>query len=226
MTAWIARARLRRDAPARALAPLLLPSRPGEREGAAHRLLWTLFGADPDATRDFLWREQDGRFVILSAREPVDAHDLFELDHKPYAPALAAGMRLRFALRANPVVQRQVAGHAPKARARRHDVVMDALSALPREERNAARDEAATRAGRAWLERLGARHGFTVGACAALGYDRISLPRRGGAPAILGVLDLEGELEVTDPAALLAQLPQGFGRGRAFGCGLLLLRRA
>ncbi|WP_243641924.1 type I-E CRISPR-associated protein Cas6/Cse3/CasE [Rhodovulum steppense] len=41
-----------------------------------------------------------------------------------------------------------------------------------------------------------------------------------------GILDLEGRIEVTDPEALLARLARGFGRAKAFGCGLMLIRRA
>ncbi|MGX7703228.1 type I-E CRISPR-associated protein Cas6/Cse3/CasE [Methylobacterium sp. Gmos1] len=37
--------------------------------------------------------------------------------------------------------------------------------------------------------------------------------------------DLEGEIVVEDPAKFLAQLPRGFGRAKAFGCGLMLIRR-
>lgn len=54
----------------------------------------------------------------------------------------------------------------------------------------------------------------------------------------LSVLDLEGILVVTDPAAFLdkvalklgtasdAAAQAGFGRAKAFGCGLMLLKRA
>ena len=49
----------------------------------------------------------------------------------------------------------------------------------------------------------------------------------GGARAIkLGLLDLSGTLRVSDPATFAARLGQGFGRARAFGCGLMLIRRA
>jgi CRISPR system Cascade subunit CasE len=61
-----------------------------------------------------------------------------------------------------------------------------------------------------------------------LGYRVMRLERgRGKARDIeLGVLDLEGTLEVCDPQAFVAALGHGFGRGKAFGCGLMLIRRA
>jgi CRISPR system Cascade subunit CasE len=223
MSAWIARLRLRRDAPARALAPLLLPARAGEREGAAHRLIWTLFGEDAEARRDFLWREEgEGRFMVLSARQPVDAHHLFDLDCKPFAPALMIGDKLRFALRANPVVQRP----GPDGRPQRHDLVMDALKSLAPGDRGAAREAATKSVATAWLARQAEQSGFAVETCVPLAYDRVRIPRQGGRPAVFGMLDLEGEVTVTAPETLQAKLLQGFGRARAFGCGLMLIRRA
>ena len=60
-------------------------------------------------------------------------------------------------------------------------------------------------------------------------YSAVSLPRQKGrreAYAKFGILDLSGTLRVNDPAAFIARLGTGFGRARAFGCGLMLIRRA
>jgi CRISPR system Cascade subunit CasE len=51
------------------------------------------------------------------------------------------------------------------------------------------------------------------------------LDRRNAAMRI-GVLDLEGVLVVSDPARLCHCLAHGFGRAKAFGCGLMMIRRA
>ncbi|MBX6741041.1 MAG: type I-E CRISPR-associated protein Cas6/Cse3/CasE [Acetobacteraceae bacterium] len=222
---WLSRARLCRDASVTALARLLVPEDAGERAAASHRLVWALFADGPERRRDFLWREEaPGRFLILSARPPEDIHRLFKLEMKPFAPALALGDRLGFALRANPVVARPV---APGQRGRRHDVVMDALRDVPPGERAAARPEAVLGAGRAWLARQGLVHGFRLeGEVAVDGYETVSIPRGEGPPARFGVLDFAGVLTVQDPPRFLAALTVGFGRARAFGCGLMLIRRA
>ena len=69
-------------------------------------------------------------------------------------------------------------------------------------------------------------HGFTLlGDIVVDGYDRVAMPRQSGKPAVFGVLDMSGVLEITDPERFLAKLRQGFGRARAFGCGLMLIRR-
>lgn len=41
----------------------------------------------------------------------------------------------------------------------------------------------------------------------------------------LATVDFEGTLEVTDPACLLDALIHGVGPAKAFGCGLMLVRR-
>lgn len=226
MTAlWLTRALLRRDAPLAALAPLLVPEGTAARAATSHRLVWALFADGPERRRDFLWREEaPGRFLALSARPPEDPHGLFDLGCKPFEPNLLAGDRLDFSLRTNPVIARSA---GPGQRGKRHDVVMDALHAVPHGERVAARPDAVLAAGRTWLARQGEACGFTpVGDIAVDGYDRVSISRDAGKPAVFGVLDLQGVLAVDDPPRFLAALCRGFGRARAFGCGLMLIRRA
>lgn len=78
-----------------------------------------------------------------------------------------------------------------------------------------------------WLARRGALHGFDVdpGATRVVAYRRVSLPRGHGRPVVFGQVDYEGALIVREPAAFLAALREGFGRAKAFGCGLMLIAR-
>ena len=227
MTAlWLCRAKLRRDTAAvGSLARLLIPEEGGARTAAAHRLIWALFSDGPQRARDFLWREvQPGEFMALARRPPSPMPDLFVVEHQAFEPVLAPGDRLNFSLRANPVVARAAAFGQ---RGTRHDVVMDALHALPKGERAAARLDAIAQAGRAWLERQGNAHGFQPAEGVAVdGYEPVRIPRDSGRPAQFSQMDFAGRLTVTDPVAFLAALAAGFGRARAFGCGLMLIRRA
>ena len=223
---WLSRLRLRQEAPLSALARLLVPEEPDARVAASHRLVWSLFGDHRDRRRDFLWREErPGHFLTLSSRQPHDEARLFEVECRPFEPVLAPGDRLRFSLRANPVVSRP--GGAGQ-RGKRHDVVMDVLRHVPSgPARAAARPDAILSAGHAWLRRQGEAHGFRPADGVAVdGYDRRRIPRDGARDAVFGVLDLEGVLTVEDPALFLSALAAGFGRARAFGCGLMLIRRA
>jgi len=222
MTLYLSRLRLSRKPSAQALDKILNPPDPGPRLDAHHRLLWAAFTDSPNRRRDFLWREERaGEFLALSARPPAPG-DLFETPQvKDFAPQLVRGDRLAFALRANATRERKNAG--------RVDVVMDALHALPKEARLSERMVLAQREGAAWLARQGEAAGFRLIGAEVGDYSAISLPGRRGPRAgqpQFGILDVTGALEITDPAAFLARLAVGFGRAKAFGCGLMLIRRA
>jgi CRISPR system Cascade subunit CasE len=222
MSLIFSRLRLRQDAALSALAPVLAPDDDNGRADRGHRLLWAVFSDGPDRQRDFLWREEDlGHFLVLSARAPLDPHHLFEVETKPFAPDLAKGDRLRFVLRANAVVTREIDG----VRGKRDDIVMRRLHAVPGPERARRRDEIAREAGLDWLANQGARAGFGVEACEAAAYRTLAIPREGNKPIQLGVLDLEGRIEIEDFAAFLPALTRGFGKAKGFGCGLMLIAR-
>lgn len=218
--AWLTRVSISRSASARALVQLLVPGNASLRVESSHKLLWTLFGDTAGRERDFLWREEgQGRFTLLSERPPQDNHHLFDpFDTKPFEPNLAAGDRLRFLLRANATVRH-------RGDRKRRDVVMDAIHALPKGERAGPRRAAEQDAARRWFDAQGAAHGFGVTDMACLGYDTLSIPRSPG-DLRLGIVELEGRLTVTDPALFGAKLVSGFGRARAFGCGLMLVARS
>ena len=224
MSLYLSRLRLRRNAALSALAPVLAPDDANGRADRGHRLLWAVFSDGPDRERDFLWREENlGRFLVLSARAPLDPHSLFEIETKPFEPELAKGDKLRFVLRANPVVSRKTDG----SRSRRDDIVMHRLHAVPKGfERAQRRDEIAGEAGRDWLKNQGAKAGFAVETCDAAGYHTLAVPREGKKPIQLGVLDLEGRIEIEDFSAFLPALTRGFGKAKGFGCGLMLIARA
>ena len=226
---YLSRARLRRDASVNAIAPLLLgrKGRGGATQQPGHHLMWSLFADGPGRQRDFLWREMEsGLYFILSARRPEDQHGLFELaEPKPFTLALAPGDRLGFALRANPVIRRR---DPEWRRSKKHDIVMDTL-------RHAGGDRADKRLtavreqGFAWLERQGNKSGFEVQPdCVRIdGYEQHRVGRKGSAHAMeFSAIDFEGLLTVRDPAAILRAIARGFGASKAYGCGLMLIRRA
>ena len=227
---YLSRARIKREASVAALAPLLLghAGRGGSTRQPGHHLVWSLFADDPGRQRDFLWRETDsGVFLILSARLPEDRHGLFEIaEPKPFTPVLEPGVRLKFSLRANPVIRRR---DPARRRSVKHDIVMDALRFHPNGERAGHRFAIVQEQGLAWLDRQGTKAGFTIrsGDVAVDGYDQHRISRTGSASSMLySTLDFEGVLTVSDPAPLLPAIAHGFGAAKAYGCGLMLIRRA
>jgi CRISPR system Cascade subunit CasE len=225
---FLSRLTLKRTPSAQALAALLNPADDARRIDAHHRLIWTAFAGDPAAKRDFLWREEgDGRFLVLSHRPP-NTGDLFETpDVKPFEPALRVGDRLAFLLRANATrtVKTDHITQSGKREREHRDVVMELLRPMPKEERAEARMELAQQAAQAWLARVGARSGFTVETVSAQSYRVLEPPGRRTMPRF-GILDLQGVICVDEPGIFLPHLTKGFGRAKAFGCGLMLIRRA
>lgn len=228
---WLSRVRLGSTASVKALLPLLQQDAGPSGHGSVdvdRRLVWSLFADEPDRRRDFLWRRMDdGTFLLLSARRPVDHHGLFEIDEpKAFAPVLEPGDRLRFSLRANPTVRKRNdpgQRHAP-----RHDVVMDALHPLPSGSRVERRIVAIREEGLQWLARQGGKAGFEIreDELQCEGYRRHRIDRGVGKPALsFSSLDFEGVVEVQEPDLLLPAIANGFGPAKAFGCGLMLIRR-
>lgn len=250
---WFTRARLNREAPD--LAPLiarLLPDKADDqRLNATHQLLWTLMpqamqqagkpGRDGGGDRAaFLWREaEEPNCWYLLGPKPREDTSFFTVDTKPYALALGQGDRLSFDLVANATVNRLVEPAKGRNGRKRCDVVMDALKAEERStsgktDRAARRQTVAKAALSAWMAEQGTRNGFAIEAFDLVSYRTVEIDRpttergrsgtRGKAP-LMGVAHMRGLLTVTDAATFAAKVKSGFGRAKAFGCGLMLLRR-
>lgn len=228
MTLYLSRLLIKRDPSVQALKSLLDPEQGGARMSAHHRLIWSAFAGDATATRDFIWRaDGQGRFLVLSHRPPVYTPFFEPAQVKEFAPDLRAGDRLAFALKAN-ATRTQKTGKKTlngKEHKRHIDLVMDALPPKG-EDRAATRMLKAQEVARAWLTRQGAQGGFVVDQAAVEDYSVHRFAKRAGAkPITFGVLDMTGQMRVTDPAALIGAIARGMGRAKAFGCGLMLIRR-
>jgi CRISPR system Cascade subunit CasE len=226
MNGYFSRVQLRR----RSLMPvsdrewLARHSRDGKAE-LDHALLWTLFPGDGQA-RDFVFRREQPEsrgsrtgpsYLLVSARRPVD-NGFFSVECKSYAPQLAAGERICFDLRANPVLSRKQDG-----KARRHDVLMDAKKQTTEP---AQRKEKMDRAALEWLVGRAPQWGLTpdVETIRMDGYSQMTLPRK-GRTAGFSVLDYRGLATVADADLLRNALMTGVGHARSYGCGLLLVKR-
>lgn len=188
---------------------------------AIHQWLWQLFPERQQ--RDFLFRQesmQEGiRCYILSAASP-DKHNLLQVVTKEFNPQILSGHQLGFSLRVNPVITRN---------GKRSDVLMDAKF-------HAANDLASDdvwqvqqQAAMDWLTRQGNTKGFELNPENILvtGYQqhRLSKPK-GNSSIRFSSVDMQGVLSVTEPDAFLLAIANGFGKSKALGCGLMLLKRA
>lgn len=251
---FLTRARLRREPDVATLQRVLLPDDGDRRREVSHHLVWSLFAGAADATRDFLFRETTrpgGRptFLILSARAPRPDARLFEIETKPFAPVLRPGDRLAFELHANPTIQ---AAHPKTGVKGRYDVMTMAVMRLPEHASKPEKARAMEDAARRWLGRQALEHGFRIverfdpdsaagdetppgfvrASCdvddeplvlAASSFQSAAVPGKRGVR--LGLIDYAGVLTVSHPDLFLAAMAKGLGRAKAYGCGLMLIRR-
>jgi CRISPR system Cascade subunit CasE len=206
------------------LAKVLLSGTQGDR---SHGLVWSLFSRSDEPSRDFLFREiEPGSYMIVSNRAPEDLHGLWKVKSQQFEPALRIGDRLGFVLRANPAMSVPQPG---KKRGLRVDAIMHAKSKLSKTERTEFNEGDAQRVALDWLIKRATAIGveFDTDSCTATGYRQVQIPRqRPEKPIEFSEIDYDGVLTVTDPGKLGAALAAGIGRAKAYGCGLMLIRRA
>lgn len=182
------------------------------RADGAHTLIWSLFEHREKGDRSFLYREESPcSFLIVSQDCPTDNTGVWQLESKPYAPELGEGERLAFILRCNPArTYKSAAG------TRRTDAVIHAAKAGQTDRLTALNDWLAPR-----LEQVGAE----LLSLEELGWQVRRLSHGAGNRHNVGVADLSGTLSVRMPDSFTQTLFTGFGKAKAYGCGLLLVRR-
>jgi CRISPR system Cascade subunit CasE len=188
-----------------------------------HRQLWRLFPGEERETRDsgeqdrqgFLFRvEEQGtgrpaRLLVQSRRAPVRTDGLLLLGSREIQPAPSTGQRLAFVLTANPVKTITDAERAAKPGKQSEKCRVP----LIKEE-----DQ------RDWLARKFSS-AATLESVAILPHAPLYF-RKGKRAGKLVACTFDGFLRVDDPERLAGLLKNGVGPAKAFGCGLLLVRRA
>jgi CRISPR system Cascade subunit CasE len=200
-----------------------------------HQALWRLFDSDHDAERDFLYRQtqEHGRvnYYVLSERTPIDHSGVWLISEpKPYAPQLVAGQTLFFSLRANPVIT--ITNEVGKKT--RHDVVMQEKKRIGFSELTKAdrplEQELVQQTCIPWLEQRAEKLGFKLHSDTVLvdGYQQHESRSKQAKSAIrYSTVDFQGLLTVTDSQLFVNEaLFKGIGKAKAFGCGLMLVKRA
>lgn len=199
---------------------------------AIHQILWRLFPDDPDAERDFLFRQEIDHgwpfFYMVSRRRPQGIRGSVQVETKPYQPRLSNGQRLAFSLRANPVITKKTGDAVRRVR---HDVVMNAkhdMAAASSGVIDFSPGEIQYSAGSKWLYDRADRHGFSFDPSLLRVYGYQQRRIKGGKQKNkiqFSVLDYNGILAITDAKSFYQTLTDGIGRAKAFGCGLMLVRR-
>ncbi|MCK7429282.1 type I-E CRISPR-associated protein Cas6/Cse3/CasE [Enterobacter chengduensis] len=186
-------------------------------EYAMHQWLWRLFPGTEQ--RSFLYRREElqgaFRFFVLSPQIPA-SQDIFTVESRPFEPVFSPGLRLRFTLRANPTLCK--AG-------KRHDLLMEAKLRVKNKVEKAEIWPVQQQAALEWLQRQGERSGFSLVTAQVEGYRQQLIVRAKNRQRIqFSTVDYSGVIDVRDPARFHEQLTLGFGKSRAFGCGLMLIK--
>lgn len=187
-----------------------------------HRRIWRLFPGQPPESRQtegdprqgFLFRVEErrpgrpARVLVQSERAPVPAEGVTLIASRELDPRPSSGQRLAFLLTANPV----------------RTIKDDEVEQKPEKKRSSCRVPLTREDDqRAWLARK-LESAAVIEAVTLLPHQPLYF-RRGNRAGKVVPLSFEGVLRVEDPARLVALLKRGVGPAKAFGCGLLLVRR-
>ena len=186
-----------------------------------HQMIWKLFDNDPDAKRDFLYRQNTEhgqiKYYILSKRIPKDKENIWFIETKTYDPKLFKEQRLFFILKANPVVMLKTSN----GKRQRHDIVMHAKKLNSRQ---SSFQELIQGSCTKWLEKRSSQYGFTLKAVHVHGYRQHVISSK-GRKISYSTVDFKGDLIVNDPLSFKNALFSGIGKSRSFGCGLLMVKK-
>lgn len=187
-----------------------------------HRQLWRLFPREVQETRQtpeggrqgFLFRVEEHkpgrlvRFLVQSRYPPTATSGLALLGTREFQPRPATDMRLAFLLTANPIKTVTDAERDSKPGKKSEKCRVP----LIREE-----DQ------KAWLARKLADIA-EIEVATALPHPPLYF-HKGNRGGKLALVTFEGVLRVREPATFANCLENGIGPAKAFGCGLLLVRR-
>jgi CRISPR system Cascade subunit CasE len=187
-----------------------------------HRRLWQLFPETPAETRrtsdavrhGFLFRVEQNRpgqpaTILMQSRiQPQPAMGVRLLASRMIDPKPSIGQRLAFLLTANPIKTIRDTELSRKTPKRRQSCRVPLLHEKDQRE---------------WLRRklAGAAEVETT---SLLPHQPLFF-HKGDRAGKLVTLTYEGTLQVENPQRLLALMTNGVGPAKAFGCGLLLVRR-
>jgi CRISPR system Cascade subunit CasE len=192
-----------------------------------HQVLWELFNNNPDAERDFIYRYEPVRntpaYYIVSKRKPIDSSGLWNIQVKDYSPVIKEGQCFSFILRVNPVKTKE---------GKRHDIVMHEKHKMDYKNLNKkerlSQQALVEKVGYEWLASRALQSGFSINDT-AVGIDayqpHTSGRKKGKKEIRYSTMDFQGTLEVVNVEAFEKTLMEGIGKAKAFGCGLLLIRK-
>ena len=202
------------------LSKIHIPWRLSKNSYHLHQALWKLYPERGDEQRNFLYRVEQlergiGTHILMQSMiRPQQSEDSpVILDWREYNPVFSSGQRLRFRLRANPV---KTIKDSRKGTVEKKGKTYTKTVRVPliHEEQQ-----------QAWLERklqgIAQLETLIIQPEPILYFRKTKENRSGKIQPVL----FDGILRITDPDAFSALFQTGIGPAKAFGCGLLTVKR-
>ncbi|MDD5450972.1 MAG: type I-E CRISPR-associated protein Cas6/Cse3/CasE [Desulfovibrionales bacterium] len=198
---------------------------------ALHQTVWDLLATNGGG-RDFLFRTEKIRgnpviYTVSHKRPFAPDNSPWYVDAKPYNPAIVNGERLIFSVRVSACKKR----YEENGKLKKTDIVIAKKKKL-RDERAPiempSNQEIAHMAASEWMKRQGEHNGFELIDFQVTQHEWHEFRKTNKAGTFdiaFSSLDLDGTLLVTSPEGFKKVLFQGIGSAKAFGCGLMLVRR-
>lgn len=205
-----------------------------------HKTVWNMMGLPEGSKRNFVFRLDQDReglpeFTIVSETPPCNVDSIWSVQVKDYHPLIRTEERLQFTLRFQPLKALLDIDKARKGiRGGRVDMVLEARQADALAQNVRGSSEVHSEVACNWLLRREQQSGFRIDPDDLVVHRYSIAPHPKHAQIVdreqsqikLSTMDVRGSLTVTDNQAFLTALFKGVGRGRTWGCGLLLVRRS
>ena len=189
-----------------------------------HKIIWQLFNTnDLPQKRDFIfhYNEDKHEFYIVSPFKPKKTHwSIIEI--KQYDPKLRSNMLLRFKTQVNATIDTKDLFSQKKIRT---DVVIHAIKVARHKNQLFSRNELIQSSALNWLKNREKMGGFLVQHAVASSYQQYQLWKSSKRKLSFSTIELEGMIKVTNPNLFKNILFHGLGRKRAFGYGLMFVKK-
>ena len=200
-----------------------------------HKELWKTFEEDKEASRTFIFRQEDNpqtsfpMFYVVSQNKPINNTDILRISAiKEYNPQIAEAERLSFTIRINPVISKK---QQQRKNSIKYDVWRNAIhEGKENGLKNRELNEFAQNETKNWLLQKSEDMGFTLNENEfTVEQNRtIRFKKHPNSKTEIkyGTVEFSGILTVTNIDRFKTTLFEGIGRSKAFGCGLMLIKRA
>lgn len=202
-----------------------------------HQIVWDLMvGRGSSQKRDFLYRiDMQGGwpvFLIISAKPPVgSSSSAWTIETKEYSPCLNRGDVLDFSVRFSPIISKRNPSGKPTDRGMRVDAVCEAANQFKNKNEGYSLHSIIHEQSLNWLNTKGDKSGFELidETFVAEKYQVSKFfknKQTEDRPVSIPMVDANGRLIVRDPESFVRMLFTGIGKGKGFGCGMMMVKRA